>query len=156
MNLYLEVKMKIEEVQATEIIINQLIEFSKDWESENICYGYRANNSSDIEGNRIFIAMDGESIIGYLLGNFTKSKNMKAIMPENTPFFEVEELYVIPSCRSQGIGASLFNYVAETVNSNADYIVLSTATKNWRSVFHFYIDELEMNFWSARLYKKIR
>ena len=30
-----------------------------------------------------------------------------------------------------------------------------TATKNFRAILRFYIDELGMAFWSARLYKKI-
>jgi len=37
-----------------------------------------------------------------------------------------------------------------------DYIFLSTATKDWRKIFHFYIEELGMEFWSARLFKKLR
>ena len=41
------------------------------------------------------------------------------------------------------------------MRSEADFMVLSTATKNWKAIFHFYLDELDMRFWSARLYKKI-
>ena len=76
-------------------------------------------------------------------------------MPEGTPCFEVEELYVVPEKRSQGIGAKLFRYAEEAVKPEADYIVLSTATKNWKAIFHFYLDELDMTFWSARLFRKI-
>ena len=76
-------------------------------------------------------------------------------MPEGTPYFEVEELYVVPERRSQGIGSKLFRYAEEAVKSEAEYMVLSTATKNWRAVFHFYLDELDMTFWSARLFKRI-
>ena len=80
---------------------------------------------------------------------------MKSIMPEGTPYFEIEELYVITKRRSQGIGESLFRYVEDAVQNEAEYMVLSTATKNWKAIFHFYLDELEMEFWSARLFKKI-
>ncbi len=34
-------------------------------------------------------------------------------------------------------------------------IFLSTAVKNYKSILHFYIDELGMEFWTARLYKKV-
>ena len=34
-------------------------------------------------------------------------------------------------------------------------MILSTATKNWQAIFHFYLDELGMEFWSARLFKRI-
>ena len=36
-----------------------------------------------------------------------------------------------------------------------DYIMLSTATKDYRRILHFYIDELGMDFWYARLFRKI-
>ena len=76
-------------------------------------------------------------------------------MPDGTAFFEVEELYVVPERRSGGIGAALFAYAEEAVRADADFMMLSTATKNWRAVFHFYLDVMDMQFWSARLFKRI-
>ena len=147
--------MFIHEVIPDEKTLAQLIHFSEDWAAENSCYGYRPNDKTDIEGNRIFFAEDGDAVIGYLFGKICRSEQMKSIMPEGTPYFEVEELYVVPERRSQGIGAKLFKYTEEAVKSEAEYMVLSTATKNWQAIFHFYLDELDMTFWSARLFKKI-
>ena len=147
--------MRVYEVPADGPVTEKLIAFSKDWAAENSCYGYRANEPSDIEGNRVFFAEEDGSVIGYLFGKICQSVNMKSIMPEGTPFFEVEELYVVPPKRSQGVGSALFHHVEETVRNEAEYIVLSTATKHWKSIFHFYIDELEMQFWSARLFRKL-
>ena len=147
--------MLIHEVDLNEDVLAKLISFSEDWAAENSCYGYRSNDKSDIEGNRIFFAEYNGDIVGYLFGKVCGSKQMKSIMPEGTPFFEVEELYVIPEKRSQGVGEKLFRFAEDTVKAEAEYMVLSTATKNWKAIFHFYIDELNMNFWSARLFKKI-
>ena len=147
--------MLIHEVDLNEDVLAKLISFSEDWAAENSCYGYRPNDKSDIEGNRIFFAEDNGDIVGYLFGRVCESKQMKSIMPEGTPFFEVEELYVIPEKRSQGVGEKLFRFAENAVKTEAEYMVLSTATKNWKAIFHFYIDELNMNFWSARLFKKI-
>ena len=58
-------------------------------------------------------------------------------------------------CARAGSGEALFRYAEDTVRPEAEYMVLSTATKNWKAIFHFYLDELDMKFWSARLYKKI-
>ncbi len=148
--------MIIHEVILNDQVLKQLIRFSEDWAAENSCYGYRPNDQSDIEGNRIFFAEDGGTVVGYLFGRVYRSEQMKSIMPEGTSCFEVEELYVVPERRSQGIGAQLFRYAEEAVKSEAEYMVLSTATKNWKAIFHFYLDELEMTFWSARLFRKIR
>ena len=146
---------KIREVELSDTVLNRLISFSEDWAAENSCYGYRANDRSDIEGNRIFFAEEDGKVVGYLFGKVYKSENMQAIMPKGTPYFEVEELYVSPEYRSRGIGESLFRYVENAVKNEAEYMVLSTATKNWKAIFHFYLEELDMQFWSARLFKKI-
>ena len=147
--------MRIYETELTGEVLETLIAMSVDWEAEMSCYGYRANEKDDIEGNRIFLAEEDGEVIGYLFGAPFESKNMKAVMPEGSRCFEVEELYVVPRFRSKGIGRALFAFAEDAVKDVADYMVLSTATKNWRAIFHFYLDELDMAFWSARLFKKI-
>ena len=77
-------------------------------------------------------------------------------MADGTLYFEIEELYVVPSHRSEGIGRSLFHFAEQAVKTTGiEFIMLSTATKNYKSILHFYIDELGMDFWSARLFKKL-
>ena len=148
-------EIRMAETALTEEVLNELIRMSEDWEKENSCHGYRKNEKSDIDGNRIFLAYDGDAVIGYLFGYAEKSKESSSIMPDGTPCFEIEELYVCPEYRSQGIGRKLFDYVENTVRGEVDYLMLSTATKNWKAILHFYLDELDMNFWNARLFKRI-
>ena len=145
----------IREAQVDEEVAERLIALSKAWEEEDSCWGYRANRREDIEGNRVFLAEEDGDVLGYLFGRICRSENMQSVMPENTPFFEVEELYVVPARRREGIGAALFRHAEDAVRRDARFMVLSTATKNWRAVFHFYLDELDMVFWSARLFKEI-
>ena len=145
----------IREEKLTDGILQLLIRFSQDWEAENSCTGYRANLRSDIEGKRIFVAYDGDQPVGYLFGEAARAKSMTSVMPEGTRYFEVDELYVIPERRSQGIGRKLFYHVENVLKNEVEYLDLSTATKNWQAILHFYIEELGMNFWSARLYRKI-
>ena len=147
--------MKIYETVLSDRVLNELVSLSRDWEAEQNCYGYRANRREDIEGNRIFLAEENGAVAGYLFGHVFRSENMRSIMPEGTACFEVEELYVVPSRRSQGIGHALFSFTSEAVRSEAEFMILSTAAKNWKAVFHFYLDELGMEFWSARLFKRI-
>lgn len=146
---------RVYETETNEIVLDKLIGFSGQWAEENSCYGYRPNNKEDIEGNRVFLAEEGGETVGYLFGKVFRSENMRSIMPEGTPYFEVEELYVRPDRRSRGIGEALFRHAENAVRAEAEYMVLSTATKNWKAIFHFYLDELDMRFWSARLFKRI-
>lgn len=149
--------MKIYETELNDELLHKLIDLSAQWEAEGSCYGYRTNSREDIEGNRIFIADDDGVVVGYLLGHEGKSKNAKSIIPDETPYFEIDEIYVLPEKRSQGIGKALFSFVEQDVKaSGIGCIMLSTATKNYKSLFHFYIDELGMDFWSARLFKKYK
>lgn len=147
--------MIIHEVKTSEDVIETLIALSADWEKEQSCYGYRANTREDLAGRRVFLAKENGETLGYLFGKVFQAENMKSIIPDGTACFEVEEIYVVPSRRREGIGAALFRYAEKTLKSDAEYFVLSTATKNREAVFRFYLDELEMSFWSARLFKKI-
>ena len=145
----------IEEVSLYGEVIDDLISMSEDWEKEGSCRGYRKNEYSDLEGNRVFLAKEKGNTAGYLFGHVEEAKNSSSVVPEGTPYFEVEEIYVKPKYRSKGIGRALFCFAEEMLKDEVDWVMLSTATKNWKSVFHFYIDELGMDFWNARLFKKI-
>lgn len=148
--------MNIYEAQLNDRLIETLISMSSDWEAENSTYGYRRNERSDIEGNRIFLAEQDGKLLGYLFGQEAKSVRATSIMTDDTPYFEVEELYVIPEFRNQGAGRALFQFAEQELKAEGiAYMLLSTATKNYQKILHFYIDELGMDFWSARLFKKL-
>ena len=146
----------VEETELTEEVLDLLIKMSEDWENEKSCHGYRKNESSDIEGNRIFLARKDDQVLGYLFGHEEEAKNSSSIMPDGTKCFEVDELYVKPEYRNLGIGSQLFRHAEEAVSDEVEFVMVSTATKNWRSILHFYLEELDMDFWSARLFKRTK
>lgn len=147
--------MTVKEASLSKAILEQLLSLSEDWERENSCHGYHKNTLEDIKGNRIFLAVEDNIIIGYLFGHIEIANKATSVCQAGTKYFEVEELYVKPSFRSQGIGKKLFQYVEREAAAEVDMLMLSTATKNFRAILHLYIDELGMEFWSARLFKKI-
>ena len=148
--------MLIREAELNDALLETLIALSRDWEAERSCHGYRANTRADIEGNRIFLAEENGAVVGYLFGHMDRSEKQSSVMPDGTPYFELEELYVVPERRSAGVGAALFTHAEAALKSETEYILLSTATKNARAILHFYMDVLDMQFWSARLFKRIR
>lgn len=148
--------MIFKEVELTDKILEELIVCSECWEQENSCHGYQKNTVEDIKGNRIFLAVEDDKMVGYLFGYMDKGERKNSIYEKDEPFFEVEELYVKPELRSRGIGRQLFQYMEEILKQEkVELILLSTATKNYKAILHFYLDELGMEFWNARLFKKI-
>ena len=148
--------MKVYEAQLTDSLQEKLIAMSACWEQENNCHGYRKNAPSDIDGNRIFLAEEKDRILGYLLGHEENATKTSSIMEAQTRCFEVEELYVIPECRSTGVGKALFRYAEEHAQKDGvEFLMVATATKDYKRILHFYIEELGMDFWSARLFKKL-
>ena len=129
--------MKQYEAELSPEILEKLLQLSAQWAAEQNCYGYYPNTEADIVGKRIFLAEDEDGIEAYLLGKVETAKNMKSIMPEGTLYFEVEELYVVPEKRSQGIGEALFRFAEETIKKDVQFIVLSTASKTARRFYIF-------------------
>ena len=69
--------------------------------------------------------------------------------------FDVDEVYVLPAYRSQGIGGRLFQAIQEYAKTQADFLTLATSTKDYRRVLHFYAEQNGMDFHSAYLTKKL-
>lgn len=145
----------LREVSCTEPVLSQLIGLSQEWEEEGSIHGYHKNEPDDIEGNRIFAAFRGEQMIGYLFGKMQETQKDSSIMPAGTRCFEIEEIYVQPALRSSGIGSRLFQLAQLAVTGEAQMLTLSTSTKNYQAILHFYIEQMGMQFWSARLFKPL-
>ena len=141
--------------EAKQSDIKRLLELSLMWEKEDSCYGYRANTEDDFRDCYILAAYDDE-LVAYVFGKEEIQEKQISVIDKNMHYFEIEELYVHPSYRTRGIGKQLMESLEKELKKKGlDLMVLSTATKNWKAIMHFYIDEVGMNFWSARLYKRL-
>ena len=141
--------------QARQSDIKRLLDLSLMQEKEDSCYGYRANTEDDFQDCYILTAYDDE-LIAYVFGKEEVQDKQTSVIDKNMHYFEIEELYVHPSYRSRGIGKQLMESLEKELKKKGlRMMVLSTATKNWKAIMHFYIDEIDMNFWSARLYKHL-
>ena len=141
--------------QTRQSDIKRLLDLSLMWEKEDSCYGYRANTEDDLKDRYILAAYDDE-LIAYVFGKEEIQDKQTSVIDKSMHYFEIEELYVHPSYRSRGIGKQLMESLQKELKKKGlEMMMLSTATKNWKAIMHFYIDEIDMNFWSARLYKHL-
>lgn len=129
----------------------------EDWERENITHGLRANSPDDFAGMHVFGAYEQDRLIGYISTTSSRTDRPYSMVPEaGTPCWEIEELYIVPEMRSRGIGRTLYSHAEAAAKAEgAEFIFLSTATKDYKRILHFYIEELGMEFWNARLFKKL-
>lgn len=146
--------MEIRKIDENDILIDTLIKLSVDWENEHNTEGYISNSKDTFRNTEIYVALIDDEVIGYLYGYFRKSPVSNSVQKINDRIFEIEELYIVPKYRNIGYGKKLYKYIEEDIKDKVDLILLSTATKDYKRILHFYIDELDMTFWNARLYKR--
>ena len=134
--------------------VKELIELSKKWQDEECSWGIIANTDEDLK-EPVFVAIDNDNIVGYIFGHYYVVENKTSYIEIGKKCFMIDEIYVLPIYRSKGIGKELFKLMETHIKETCDYLTLSTSTKNYKSILHFYVDELDMNFHSAFLIKEM-
>lgn len=133
--------------------ISCLIDLSCLWAEENCSYGMVANEKEDLK-EPLAVALDGERIIAYCFGDYCTQERQTSYIPIGSRCFSLDELYVLPQYRRQGVGRTLFCMMEQRVSEECEFITLSTSTKNYKAILHLYVEELGMDFHSAFLIKK--
>ncbi len=147
--------MKYMQKELNKNTIKQLIDLSKKWQEEDCTWGIIANTEEDLK-DPLFVAEDNDNIVGYIFGHYYVVENKTSYIEIGCKCFMIDEIYVLPTYRNKGIGKELFKLMETHVKNACEYITLSTATKNYKSILHFYVDELDMNFHSAFLIKEMK
>lgn len=131
----------------------QLIDLSRAWVEEDCSFGMIENTQSDLH-EPLVVALDGERIVGYIFGHFFSQERKISYIEIGERCFEIDELYVLPQYRGQGIGKRLFRMLEDHVKADCQYITLATSTKNYKAILKLYVEELGMCFHSAFLIKQ--
>jgi len=135
------------------IFIEQL---SKDFESEQCCNGIVADARDDLINKDIVVAKVDGCIVGYCYGVVEIKKNNTSFFKKGQKSFYIEEIYLMPQYRNKNIGSKLFTFIQNYAKSLGCEILETTAvSKDYESLLNFYINKMDMKFWSASLIKKL-
>jgi N-acetylglutamate synthase-like GNAT family acetyltransferase len=125
------------------------------WEGEAITYGLVATPAKTLEkqlGPYFLVAEEDGEIVGYVTGSVHTSDGL-AVIPAGAEYLEVDELYVIPARRSQGIGRGLLDtMLARAEAAGLEYQLVYSATKDIRQVLHFY-EQSGFQSWCIQLFR---
>lgn len=133
--------------------VSQLIALSGIWVNEECSYGMVVNEKADLK-EPLAVTLDDDRIVGYCFGEYFRQARQTSCIPLDSRCFSLEELYVLPQYRGQGIGKTLFRMMEQKVSEECEFVTLTTSTKNYKAILHLYIEELGMDFHSAFLIKK--
>ena len=133
--------------------VEELIGLSRLWADEGCSFGVIPNTADDLK-QPCYTALDGGRIAGYVFGHYYVTERRTSCIDIGSRCFEVDELYVLPEYRSAGIGSELLRRIEQEAAANAEYITLSTSTKDYKKILKFYAEDNGMTFHDAFLFKK--
>lgn len=136
---------------------NCIAKLSKQFEIENCCNGIVADNENYFSEKKIAVAKNKNDIIGYCYCNFeTKEKNC-SMYKSGTKSFYIEEIFVEKNYRNNNLGQMLYNFIENYAKeNNCEIIEVTAVSKDYKKLLSFYIEKLNMNFWSASLIKNLK
>ena len=143
---------EIHKTKLTDSVVQQLIRLSEIWAQEGSTFGLIPNTREDIR-EPVYAAFDGDRIVGYAFGHFYTQERGTSCIGIGSRCFDLDELYILPEYRSHGVGRGLFEAIERDVKDEAEFLTLSTATKDYRRILKFYAQDNGMTFHDAFLFK---
>lgn len=124
---------------------------------EDCVYGFVAESAEEIEKliNHYFLVAEIENeIVGFISGGIKISDGL-AVIPKGKSYLEIENLYVVPRFRKQGIGGKLIDeLLAEAKRDKVAYASLYSATKDIHGILKFY-ERHNFQSWYVQMFQKL-
>lgn len=127
--------------RATDGDIDQVRLHQTAWAEEDCTYGYAADSSENIAqrlGPWFLIAELNQRIVGHVYGTLRVSEGL-AVLPAGERYFEIEDMYVQPEHRDEGIGGMLLDRLMTSVRENGVHrFMVYSSTKDSDTITRFY------------------
>lgn len=146
--------------RAAESDIPAILALQQQWSDEAITYGYQPSTEEQLRaalGPHFFVAEAQGQVVGPVIGYITGSVGISpglTILPEGHAYLAIDDLYVLPEWRSQGVGHSLLDAsIASAEQAGVQAAMLFTATKDVHRILRFY-EQNGFQSWGVQLFKR--
>lgn len=135
--------------------LTQLTTLSKQWAEEKTMPSYTPNKAEEFLNRELYVAREDDTIIAYALGDIKILTEKTSYNAVGESAFELDELYVKPAYRSQGIGQKLYRFMENDLLNKVSVIGVIAASYHYLELLKFYSDDLGMSFNHALLTKRL-
>lgn len=136
--------------------LKQIAVLSKMFEDEKCCNGIVADDEEYFKDKKVAIVKENNIVVAYAYGFFEEAQNTKSFIKKGEKLFYLEEMYILPEYRQNGLGGKLFEFLEDFAKKNkCNVIECNAVSKDYASLLNFYIQKHNMEFFSAYLYKKL-
>ena len=124
---------------------------------EEIIYGFVPETVEEMEksiGAYFLVAEIDNEITGFICGDVSVSDGL-AVVPKGESYLEIENLYVVPQLRKQGIGGRLVDeLLLKAGRAGIAYVSLYSASKDVHGVLKFY-ERHDFQSWYVQMFQKL-
>lgn len=143
--------------QAMETDLPSIIRLQQAWADEKNTHGYVPDDPDQIQnrlGGYFLVAESDDRILGFIAGSVHVNNNV-TVIPMGSPYLEIDDLYVIPSFRGQGVGSQLVDHLlSHTKERGLDYASLYSAAKDTHASLRFY-ERHQFQGWYVQMFRKL-
>jgi ribosomal protein S18 acetylase RimI-like enzyme len=102
----------------------------------------------------LLVAETNHELVGFISGSLHRSAGV-AVIPAGAIYLEIDNLYILPEYRRQGIGSGLVTKcLVQAKETGVAYALLYSAAKDMHSVLRFY-EQHKFLSWNVQMFRQL-
>jgi len=143
--------------QANESDISAVCQLQQQWFEEGSYYGFRPEGRKQFQaalGPYFLVAELDGAVIGFIAASIHTSEGT-AVMEAGDSYIEIDNLYMSPPFRNQGIGSQLVTQLLSYAKEQGvAHALLCSANKDIPRIIKFY-EQHNFKSWYVKLFQKL-